>query len=142
MPNTAKATTRAKATKVANSFPSVDDIANMSKESLNAAIINGDFKGAPAEIMQAALDRLAQKGAVKQPKVIVAIRTFLKDGKKGKAGDTQELTEKSLRNILLVPSKRMFPKDENLAIAQANLWADQVLAGGTHTESWYKITKA
>lgn len=142
MANKPTATTRAKATKVANRFPSADDIANMSKDALNAKIINGDFKGAPAELMQAALDRLAQKGAVKTPKVIVAVRTFLKDGKKGKAGDTQELTDKSLRNVLLIPAKRMFPKDENLAIAQVNLWADQVLAGGTHNESWYKITKA
>jgi hypothetical protein len=137
----AKATTRVKATKVAT-YPNADEIARMSKEALKTAIVNGDFKDAPADIMQVALDRLAQKGASKQPKVIVAIRTFTKDGKKGKAGDTQELTEKSLRNVLLIPARRMFPNDENLALAQVDLWANQVLAGGTHVESWYKITKA
>lgn len=126
----------------------VANVESMTKVELRELVTNGALLDSGADVLGAALKKLATKSA-NEPKVIVAKRVYTKDVidrrtnlVKYPKDFTQDLAEKNLRNILLVQAKRIHPRDESLALAQVDLFVKDVLAGKPFHATNYVINKA
>ena len=127
-----------KATQVVRKY-TVNEVNSMTKADLKDFVANGMLANSDADVLQAALVRLATKSERQEKAPIVAVRTFTKDCQKGSAGTTVDLTIKNVRNILRVQAQRL--KDEVLIEAQVDLWVADIMAGKVFTASYYTISK-
>lgn len=118
----------------------VNEVNAMTKVDLKDFVANGMLANSDADVLMAALTRLATKSEKQEKAPIVAVRTFTKDCKKGTAGTTVDLNAKNVRNILMVQAQRVH-KDVVLQEAQVDLWVADIMADRPFIASYYTISK-
>lgn len=113
---------------------------SMTKADLKSFVEGGGLATSDADVLLAAITRLASKAEKPEKAPIVAVRTFTKDCKKGVAGTSVDLHMKNVRNVLMVQAARIH-KDEVLQSSQVDLWVADIMNGKPYVASYYTISK-